>query len=134
MPIYVYKCKKCGWTTEKYRDVKDRNAPLFCWRVKNGKSVCDGNCYRSYSDEISQPQIFEEYWDQHLANEDYPQGRLCTGNRQKSLAMKEMGFGFKEGGPGFKMNDKEREAWRHKIPLKKHFSGLNEKLRHRNSA
>ena len=127
MPLYVYKCKKCGWTEEKYRNVRDRAEPLFC-------RSCDGVAYRSFTDELAKPQIFEEYFDQHLANEDYPQGRLCTGNRQKSLEMKEMGFGMKEGGPGFKMNNKERGAWRHKIPLKKHFSGISGKLRHRNSA
>lgn len=124
MPIYSYKCMRCGKVTDKYMRMNERRKAMPC--------ECGGLATRSFTDELAKPQLFEEYWDMHLANDDYPHGRKLTGHRQKAEAMKEMGFGMKEGGPGWKMNKKEREAWRHKIPLKKHFLGLNNKLKARN--
>jgi putative FmdB family regulatory protein len=123
MPIYSYKCNHCGKVTSTYRSIEDRVLPEVC--------ECGNLAGRSFMDERSNPQIFEPYFDEHLANDDYPNGRMCTGFRQKAKMMKEMGFEYYDKCTPDPATKREMEARRRREPLKKHFVGAN-KLKQRN--
>lgn len=44
MPVYCYRCTKCGEVTEKYRQISSRNRASSC-------GSCDGECLRDMSAE-----------------------------------------------------------------------------------
>jgi putative FmdB family regulatory protein len=65
MPIYSYRCARCHQLEDHVREPKDRNNLAVC-------PDCGGLAYRAIGEEKPRMLIFETYWDQHLANDDYP--------------------------------------------------------------
>jgi putative FmdB family regulatory protein len=124
MPIYSYRCMGCGKVTDKYMSMKDKQDGIAC--------SCGHLALRSYTAELATPQIFEPYFDMHLADEDHPDGTYCTGYAQKRQKMKEMGFEYAD--PKTPDPPTKRAMWaqRNKVPLTRHFVGVGEKLKPRN--
>lgn len=42
MPIYTYKCKRCGADTESLVPYQGRDAPRFCKWIKEDDGICGG--------------------------------------------------------------------------------------------
>lgn len=97
MPTYVYKCPICNTKKD-----------IVCKSLERDRQVvhCPNKCLLSYkipalmkrsmSDELSVPFNFEAYWDEHLCNDEHPDGVLCTGHMQKKKLMREMGHEYKD--------------------------------------
>jgi putative FmdB family regulatory protein len=91
MPLYSYKCNRCKKVDDHFRRMSDRRIPSVC--------ECGGIMLRAITEELSNPHVFKPYWEEHLADDDHPNGVYLHSHRQHKQLMREMGFEHKSGAP-----------------------------------